>query len=98
MWNICPICFWEDDPYGDIFGEYSLTEARHNFLEHLLVFPRNDPRFDDPALSGPRALQAKRAIMHACDRMRDAEGPDQLAELWAAEQEAILDEELEREA
>ena len=39
-------------------------------------------------------------IMDACDRMRDAEGPDQLAELWAkvAEQEAILDEELERES
>ena len=32
--------------------------------------------------------------------MRDAEGRDQLAEFWTevAEQEAILDEELEREA
>ncbi len=39
------------------------------------------------------------AIMDACDRMRVVERPDQLAEPWSelAEQEAILDEELERE-
>jgi hypothetical protein len=88
-----------DDPYADIVGEYSLTEARYNFLEHVLMFPRDDPRFHYSALSGARAMQAKRAIMDACDRMRDAGGPDQLAELWSevAEQEAILDEELERE-
>ncbi len=69
-------------------------------LEHVLMFPREGPRFHYPALSGARALQAKRAIMDACDRMRDAEGPDQLAELWSevAEREAIVDEELERES
>ncbi len=62
-WNICCICFWEDDPHADTIGEYTLTEARHNFLKHVLMFPRVDPRFHDPALSGGRAMQAKRAIM-----------------------------------
>ncbi len=61
------------------------------------MFPRSDPRFHDPAVSGARAIQAKRGIMDACDRMRDAEDPDRLAELWieVAEREAILDEELD---
>ncbi len=49
--DICPVCWWEDDGQGDDQadlvnggpnGEYSLTEARANFRDHGDMYDINE--------------------------------------------------------
>ena len=53
-WEICPICWWEDDGQDDADanencggsnGDYSLQEARENFRKLMIAFRPNDERF-----------------------------------------------------
>jgi hypothetical protein len=54
--DICPICWWEDDNqddgdadriYGGPNGDYSLTEGRLNFEKYLCQYRETDPRIED---------------------------------------------------
>ncbi len=51
--GICTICYWEDDGQdsrdADVVRwgpnrDYSLTEARHNFVAHLTMYRPADPK------------------------------------------------------
>ncbi|HLP51773.1 MAG TPA: CPCC family cysteine-rich protein [Chitinophagales bacterium] len=56
-WNICLMCYWEDDGQDDhnadkVLGgpnhDYSLTEARANFCQYLISYrPSDSPGFEN---------------------------------------------------
>lgn len=55
-YEICPICWWEDDnqddPGADVVfggpnGDYSLTEGRLNFAKYLCQYRISDSRIED---------------------------------------------------
>lgn len=52
MWEICFICWWEDDGQDDAdkenvrgINQLALVKARSNFAENMLSFNRKDERF-----------------------------------------------------
>lgn len=75
--DICPLCNWEDDGqddpnadkiFGGLNGDYSLTQARHNFGAHFVIHsPQEDTRIGGPDTD--TALAAKRLVVHAFDQM-----------------------------
>lgn len=106
-YEICRLCNWEDDgqddPHADEVwggpnGGYSLTQARLNFRQHLVMY---DPLQSDTRIGGRDSrveLDAKRQIVAAFDAMRQAADGSSDAGLWAAVKagEAILEAELHR--
>lgn len=70
-YEICSICDWEDDGqddpradevWGGPNGQYSLSEARGNFQNHLTMYRPQDSEGFDRATT-PAKLQKKRALI-----------------------------------
>ena len=62
-WEICPICFWEDDPlqrdepiYAGGANEESLEEARQNFQAFGASSPRYLPNVRPPTPDDTRSI------------------------------------------
>ena len=105
--EICDLCNWEDDGQDDYDADivrggpnqgYSLTMARRNFAQYLVMY---DPARGDPRIGGPDSeleLQAKQAMIAAFDRMKRTTSHSALDALWASvlEAETVLNSELER--
>jgi hypothetical protein len=89
-YEICILCFWEDDGQDDpaadqVWGgpnyDYSLTEARKNFRSYLTQYRPEDSRhFERETV--PEVLAIKRRIISAFEEMRTASGGNRLTELW----------------
>lgn len=105
-YDICCLCNWEDDGQDDpdadkMFGGpnkgYSLTQARDNFAQRLVMYsPGDDPRIggEDSAIE----TDAKRAITTAFDAMGTATNEADRKLLWStvADNQRILANETDR--
>lgn len=88
--QICRLCWWEDDGQDDrnadqVLGGpnhgYSLLVARTNFENYLVMYP---PEFDT-RISGPESettRSLKRRLIAAYDSMIGAETVDSLNRIW----------------
>ena len=105
-YEICCLCSWEDngqdDPHADEVwggpnGPYSLTEARENFREHLVMYYAGADTRGGGADS-VLELDAKRGMMAAFDAMPAAPDDAALAALWEQVRAAdrVLEAEIER--
>lgn len=75
--DICPLCSWEDDGQDDdaadaVWGgpnsDYSLTEARRNFIDYRAKYRPGDDRFERAAATRPhreRIIAAYDALLPA---------------------------------
>jgi hypothetical protein len=104
--DICCLCSWQDDGQDDPHADeawrgpnshYSLTQARENFKQYLVIFtPDNDRRIGggDSGVT----LAAKKAMMDAFDAMANA---DDLEKAWLWEEvsdaEIVIRQEMRRE-
>jgi hypothetical protein len=89
-YEICELCWWEDDGQddsdaGEIRGgpnhKYSLTEARHNFEQYLIMYPPEE----DPRIGGAdskESEQLKHTLIAAFDKMISASQVEELNALW----------------
>jgi hypothetical protein len=102
MYDICELCGWEDDGQDDenadkVFGgpnaSYSLTQARANFEQRLIMFDPDSRRSNTPV-----EQEAKRAIVDAFDLMMSERRYPVREQLWqqVVENEAVLRSELNR--
>ncbi|MBT2696539.1 hypothetical protein J7E79_03745 [Bacillus sp. ISL-40] len=78
MFEICILCHWEDDgqddPYADEVwggpnGDYSLTEARKNFKENLIMY--GDKR--NILSQTDKEIETKKALISTFDELRKRE-------------------------
>ncbi len=86
--EICELCNWEDDgqddPYADeVWGGpnylYSLTQARHNFTDHLNQYDTDDPYCDD---DNDATRGAKRRLMAIFDAIENNTDEEVREALW----------------
>jgi hypothetical protein len=88
--EICLLCSWEDDGQDDADaddvlggpnGEYSLTNARSNFEQYLVMYsPEKDLR-----ISGPDTVEArtiKKQLIAIFDQMMTRPNAAELTDLW----------------
>jgi hypothetical protein len=80
-WQICPLCFWEDDGQDDPHAaeccggpneDYSLATARANFEQHLIMFWPGHRLFPQREA----VLAAKRALMEEWQSAATTEADD----------------------
>lgn len=104
-YDICELCNWEDDGQdepdvdkvrGGPNKSYSLTQARLNFEQRLVMYSQGD----DPPIGGEGSdseLVAKRAIMAAFDAMPGSDHAS-VEQLWliVESNRRILESELNR--
>jgi hypothetical protein len=97
-YEICSLCNWEDDNQDDpdadqVWGrpnsDYSLSEARRNFAEHLIQYRVGDIRAFSRS-QDPQRLALKRALTEVYRRMAQAASPAEHVAALAAEQ-SLLD-------
>lgn len=95
QYEICPLCRWEDDNqddpkadrvWGGPNGDYSLSEARLNFAEHMIMYRVNETAIFP---QNPRLLVVKRELIDLYERMALAELPQDAAGLLAKETDFI---------
>src|SRR5690349_351742 len=80
-YEICELCCWEDDGQNDPYADevrgfpnqgYSLTQARRNFHQFLVMYePERDPRISGPDSAAQQA--AKRTLMAAFAQLMSAQ-------------------------
>ncbi|MFN7948415.1 MAG: CPCC family cysteine-rich protein [Blastocatellia bacterium] len=104
--EICFLCDWEDDGQDDLGADeirggpnqdYSLTEARLNFEEYLVMYPpERDTRIAGPDCED--AIRTKREIIEAFNDMLNEPEPEELNRLWkvVGDGERTLEKELKR--
>jgi hypothetical protein len=88
--DICRICWWEDDGQDDpnadkVFGgpnhDYSLTDARKNFEAYLVMYPPDrDRRIGGADSEELRAI--KRDLIEVFSQMLAKPSNEELNELW----------------
>jgi hypothetical protein len=93
-YEICSLCGWEDDNQDDpdadqVWGgpnsDYSLSEARHNFAEYLIMYRLSESRIFP---QNPRLLTMKRSLIEVYQRLTMASVP--LEHSSMAEEEKAL--------
>lgn len=76
-YQICPICFWEDEGQDDhdadevagLNSDYSLTEARKNFKKYLTMYsPSDESHFSRE--TSEKKLKAKKKLLEFYDEIR----------------------------
>jgi len=86
LYDCCTICFWEDDGQDDpeadeVWGgpniDYSLSDARRNFLNYLSMFSPKDED-DFPIHSGVAAQKAKQDLLDYYNKI--SENPDRYSQ------------------
>ena len=106
-YDICELCNWEDDGqddphahevWGGPNGAYSLSEARANFRQHLIMYDPGKPKKRIGGNDSALEQQTKRAIMAAFDAMVGETDSTKVDHLWqqVADNERILRGELRR--
>jgi hypothetical protein len=90
--EICELCWWEDDGTDDEDAEnilggpnlgLSLEQARSNFAQYRLKYtPSDDPRVGAP--DPPEVIESKRLLIAAFDRMQVVATSEELNALWRA--------------
>jgi hypothetical protein len=102
--EICSLCWWEDDGQDDEDAEtvrggsnhhYSLAEARLNFEDYMVMYPpESDIRIGGPDSDEIKAI--KRTIIAAFDQMMSAPPAAELDRLWdiVGEGESALSKDL----
>lgn len=79
MYDVCSVCFWEDDGqddqdadevWGGPNGDYSLTDARKNFVNYLSMFSPKD-EYDFSIHSGESVQQTKQKLLDYYERIRE---------------------------
>lgn len=79
LYDSCTVCFWEDDGqddteadevWGGPNGDYSLTDARSNFMNYLSMFSPKDEG-DFPIHSGEPARKAKQDLLDYYERIKE---------------------------
>jgi len=103
-YEICKLCFWEDDGQDDadevLPGPnhgYSLAESRRNFERYLVMYPpEEDPRFEGG--DNEKTKQIKRALIAVFDKMQNEPPAEELNALWQEvdKHEKALRDELNR--
>lgn len=98
-YEICVVCFWEDDGQDDPHAEevwggpnhhYSLSAARANFASYLTMYAPGDDRFE--RLRGDaQALAVKRRIVESGTALGASPDPAGAARLWDAIDAAMSD-------
>jgi hypothetical protein len=88
--EICELCWWEDDGQDDIDADkvrggpnhhYSLTEARSNFEQYLVMYPPDqDTRVGGADSEKVRKL--KRDLITIFDTMMSEPSSEELNNLW----------------
>lgn len=102
-YEICELCWWEDDRQDDAQADevrggpnqgYSLTQARQNFRQFLVMYePERDRRVGGPDSETTR--DAKRLLMRAFDQLATAlpdELPARIAEVYKQERRLELEQ------
>ena|ERR1700682_3569705 len=103
QYDMCELCWWEDDGQDDdtadeVWGgpnhDYSLTDARENFQEYLVMYPpERDKRIGGPDSEQVRRI--KRNLMDVFEKMIEEPIPRELDQFW--EHARLLEQELDRE-
>ena len=106
--DICELCNWEDDgqddPYADEVwggpnGRYSLTHARENFKQYLIMYhPDDNNRRIGGVQNSDIEHQAKQGMVNAYDAMIREASPSKIEHLWKVieENKAVLRAEIDR--
>lgn len=89
-YEICQICWWEDDGQDDSDADivrggpnhhYSLTDARKNFKEYLVMYPpEKDTRISGADSEKVRSL--KQDLISTFDTMLETDFSDDTNNLW----------------
>lgn len=79
LYDVCTVCFWEDDGQDDpeadeVWGgpniDYSLSDARRNFVNYLSMFSPKDES-DFPIHSGEPARKAKQNLLDYFEQIKE---------------------------
>jgi len=99
IWDICAICFWEDDGQdsddsdvvrGGPNSNYSLTEARNNFIKHQTMYRPSDTSHYERERS---QFEFKQSLYSAYKKAIETDSNDELDSAIKMHEEYYEDEE-----